>query len=877
MPFRSSNLSIRSLIFLMMLGILVPAGGALAWLLAIGIEDARTQAMAGVQFLARERAAELQRVLQDAEATLSRIAERPLIRGMDSRHCDPVIEEFSHLAPEYVGLAVRDLEGNTVCSFLPDALPATAGPSPAWLAAALQRDGFDVSPFYVGQRTGRKVVAMTYPIRDASRRTIGLVMLPVDLQALSTRLLASDATDTLVSVVDSSQTVLLRSEEAERYIGSLPASGVQKAGATMGKGFFQTTSSDGVERLFAVVTIPGVEWRVVAGRPVAIVFAEYQAVLARSALIAAAVLFIALVMGRRLNATLVRPILQLQRVAVRVGAGDTELRAHAIGPPELRAVAAEINRMLDTQAVARARLQAIFDSTSEAILTVDESQTIIMANRAATRAFGHPIGHLLGAPLALLIPARHRAAHGEALRQFGAVASPARSMGTRPQLFGLHADGHEFPIEASISHMRASGQQLFTVLLRDVTAKQKAEEDLRASKAMLDTALASMHDAVFIVDLEGRFLEINQAFARFHRYRSKADCARTLADYAAVVEVALPGGEPAPIAQWPAPRAFAGESDSDVEFRLCRKDTGERWIGSFSFAPLRSEDGRVTAAVVTARDITDLRLSQQALEASHADLQGLIAAVDRIQESERGRISRELHDDLQQTLTAIEMEAAAAAIIFESDSAHAQTAAGMAALARVGELASAALLSTRRIVNDLRPQVLEELGLRAALEALATDFSRRHGVACSVIAEGAAEEADLPDGPVVTCFYRVAQEALNNVAKHAEARSVLIALGRIEDDDVWLRIVDDGCGMAPSDRAKTSRFGLLGMIERLHALGGTLRISATPPHGTTLEARLPEAACRAVERGTSGSPAQAERVDMAADRRRRPRGVPRRA
>jgi signal transduction histidine kinase len=450
-------------------------------------------------------------------------------------------------------------------------------------------------------------------------------------------------------------------------------------------------------------------------------------------------------------------------------------------------------------------------------------------------------------------------------------------MGTRPQLFGLHADGHEFPIEASISHMRASGQQLFTVLLRDITMRQKVEEALRASQAMLDTALASMHDAVFIVDLEGRFLVFNEAFSRFHRFGAKADCPTNLQDYAALLEITFANGEPAPVAQWPAQRAFAGQSDSSVEYRMRRRDTDERWIGNFSFAPLRGEDGTVTAAVVTARDITELRRSQQALEASHADLQGLIAAVDRIQESERGRISRELHDDLQQTLTAIEMEAAAAAILFDGDTSGTHSTAGMAALARVGELASTALLSTRRIVNDLRPQVLEELGLRAALEALATDFSRRHGLACSVVAEGAVDEVDLPDGEVVTCLYRVAQEALNNVAKHAHASSVVIALGCSEGGDVRLRISDDGRGMEPSDREKTSTFGLLGMIERLHALGGTLRIGATPLHGTTLDAWLPAATCRPLPRRVPEPIRNMARADMARDHRPRRRGATRRA
>jgi PAS domain-containing protein len=116
---------------------------------------------------------------------------------------------------------------------------------------------------------------------------------------------------------------------------------------------------------------------------------------------------------------------------------------------------------------------------------------------------------------------------------------------------------------------------------------------------------------------------------------------------------------PMPPEQWALPRALRGETASNVEYIIGRRDTGERWIGSFGFAPIRDPEGTITGAVVTARDITEAKRLGAELEASQADSRSRIAAQDGVQERERTRIARELHDELQQTLAAISMQAAA--------------------------------------------------------------------------------------------------------------------------------------------------------------------------------------------------------------------------
>lgn len=240
----------------------------------------------------------------------------------------------------------------------------------------------------------------------------------------------------------------------------------------------------------------------------------------------------------------------------------------------------------------------------------------------------------------------------------------------------------------------------------------------------------------------------------------------------------------------------------------------------------------MTGAVIVARDVTTMRQMHAEVVASHSALRRLVAAQDKIQEEERKRVARELHDDLQQTLAAIKMDTLAIGQQLPRDPARVP-----AMLAKIDELASAAIASTRRIVNDLRPRMLEELGLRPALEALASDFEQRTGIACALALAFDDDNGDEPPlaPAVATCLYRVAQESLNNVSKHAGARQVRIRLTHAAPGRVRLRIADDGKGLSPEDRAKRHSFGLVGMGERVRAVGGQLQVQSVAGGGTAIE------------------------------------------
>ena len=147
-------------------------------------------------------------------------------------------------------------------------------------------------------------------------------------------------------------------------------------------------------------------------------------------------------------------------------------------------------------------------------------------------------------------------------------------------------------------------------MARDMTSA------LRESQATLETALAGMADAVFISDAQGRFVNFNKAFATFHKFRDIEECAKIMDEYPMFLDVFFSDGRPAPMEQWAVPRALRGETVTNVEYGLKRKDTGETWIGSYSFAPILNKDGTIIGSVVVGRDITDQKEAENALKKS---------------------------------------------------------------------------------------------------------------------------------------------------------------------------------------------------------------------------------------------------------------------
>jgi len=160
---------------------------------------------------------------------------------------------------------------------------------------------------------------------------------------------------------------------------------------------------------------------------------------------------------------------------------------------------------------------------------------------------------------------------------------------------------------------------------RDITERERNRRTIEDSMATLEAALGAMSDAVFISDRDGQFLHLNDAFATFHRFADMNECATKLTEYPDIIDVMFPDGTPVPLEQWAVPRALRGESATDQEYLLRRKDKDATWVGSYNLAPIRDRAGEIVGSVVVGRDITDKKHLENELERHRHHLELVVA------------------------------------------------------------------------------------------------------------------------------------------------------------------------------------------------------------------------------------------------------------
>jgi PAS domain S-box-containing protein len=239
--------------------------------------------------------------------------------------------------------------------------------------------------------------------------------------------------------------------------------------------------------------------------------------------------------------------------------------------------------------------------------------------------------------------------------------------------------------------------------------------------------------------------------------------------------------------------------------------------------------GRVLFSVIL-RDISQRLAAEAEIQRSHEQLRELASAMHEVREAERTRIARELHDELGQALTALKMDVDLLQSLIPPERADV-----IERAAAMRGLLDFTVQTTRRISADLRPLVLDDLGLRAAAEWLVQQLRQRTQLSCSLSIDPSLGELG---EPYASAIFRVMQESLTNIAKHAQASRAEIRLER-EGDEAVLTVRDDGVGMDQRDESKPRSFGLRGIRERVLVLAGEVRIVSRPGGGTTLVVRVP--------------------------------------
>ena len=374
---------------------------------------------------------------------------------------------------------------------------------------------------------------------------------------------------------------------------------------------------------------------------------------------------------------------------------------------------------------------------------------------------------------------------------------------------------------------------LLTVAVRSAKDKARLERErrlaadrLRESEARFRSVFESATDGIILADPDGRIISWNRAAAEMFGYSDHEIVGRPLSSlmparyrerHEAGVRRQRSGGTSRIIGR-------------TVEMFGLRRD-GTEFPIDLAVGTWQTERGRFYSGIV--RDITHRKQNEERLRASNEELRYLSARIEAIQEEERTSIARELHDELGQALTAIHLDIAwVEKRLRESGPEHGVL---LQRLERMDETIAVTASSVRRISAQLRPTMLDELGLVATLDWQAHEFSERTGISCS-FRSTLGEEEVCPE--ITTAMYRILRECLTNVARHAGARTVEVSLNR-DPGVLVMSVRDDGHGIDEVQVRNPRSLGLTGMRERCLSLGGELVIEGAPDRGTRVVARIP--------------------------------------
>ena len=500
----------------------------------------------------------------------------------------------------------------------------------------------------------------------------------------------------------------------------------------------------------------------------------------------------------------------------------------------------ELARQHADAEAAREHYAALYEQAPAAYFSLAPDGRVVRLNQCAATLLGMRAEAVLGQSFERFVAPERQAA----LRRFLAdVFDSGARAALEVALFEGAAGASRVRIEAN--HDAVAG--LCRMIVRDISGADQRDTARRRAYAVLD----NIDEAVMVTDAENRIVAVNPAFCRTTGYAAEETLGRDPSF--------LGRGANPPALHADAWRALRAHGRWQGEVVNTRKD-GRRFVAGMSLTAMRNDDGdgavghyvgvfsdisarkqaetalqeltRELDARVAARtaelteanrqlmqEVAERIRAEAALRRSREQLRQLAEHLATVKENERKRIAGEIHDELGQNLLALRIDVSM--LRARTGDAHPRLRQRVdAALHNV----DTTIRSVRGIMNDLRPSVLD-LGLQAALEWQVGEFRKRSGLACRLTMPADVAVAAIPPDVAIVLF-RSLQEALSNISRHARASHVDVRLTlRHGDGDVELSVADNGIGVAPEQRAKHQSFGLIGIAERVGALGGRFAIA----------------------------------------------------
>lgn len=462
------------------------------------------------------------------------------------------------------------------------------------------------------------------------------------------------------------------------------------------------------------------------------------------------------------------------------------------------------------------KLNALIHSSPLAIVAIDPEGNIMLWNPAAEKMFGWKEKEVMGRFLPFVSEEKEGEHH--ALRKRVLSGEGFDNV----EVWRRRKDGSNIYVSISTALLRDSAGRISGIMsvVADVTARRKAEDALRENEKILQLFIEHAPAALAMFDRKMRYLAVSRRWMTDYNLGDRAIIGRSHYD----IFPKIPD-------RWKAVhrRGLEGEIVKEDEDSFLRRDGTLIWQ-RWEVRPWYKVGGTIGGIVIFTEDITDHKVAEEEIKKVSEQRRMLSAHLQETIERERISIAREIHDDLGQTLSALKMDIGWIKKRLLSDQqAMAEKMNTMTALI------NRSIQTVKQICTELRPGVLDDLGLIYTMEWYSAQFQARTGVQCRLTVNPAKLEVS---DDMATTIYRIFQEALTNVSRHAEATRVEASIQH-KNNKILIEINDNGKGIRGSEMSRSTSFGIVGMRERVYALGGEFVITGERDKGTRINATIP--------------------------------------
>lgn len=468
----------------------------------------------------------------------------------------------------------------------------------------------------------------------------------------------------------------------------------------------------------------------------------------------------------------------------------------------------------------------LFESFPDAIIIINRDGLIEMINSRALHIFGYSENEINGKGLNLLIQSDNRAVHSDLIKDY--LKNPGlREMSDSINIYGLPKDRTKLPLEIGMSPLILDNNEMIIVTVRDITKRKEYEQKLRNSHLQHENLIMNHPHGIIETLLNGTITIANKAYARLYGFEYEGLVGRK------AWEIVQDDNVKREIQNFYLESQY-GNLIPDTRIEERKTIDGKTIQIQIDWDYRVDSAGKKIGHTIVVTDVTkfkeiekDLRISQNRLRALSTNLQ------DKI-EAERSKIAREVHDELGQVLTAINME-----IDYLIDELEENEKISSQKLSEnlhsIGKLIERLILTVQNISTDLRPDILDHLGLYAAIEWQLQEFEERFKIKTKI--NNFVESINLSEEKTIN-IYRIFQETLTNIARHSEAKEVNVNFELI-NDILEINIADDGIGIDKNILNDIKSIGILGMMERVNILGGKISIQNVRNGGTEVHLKVP--------------------------------------